>query len=508
MAYIVFARKYRPQTFDEVIGQEHVTKTLKNALKEGKIGHAYLFSGPRGVGKTSVARILAKALNCEKGVTPEPCNLCNRCREITEGRSVDVLEIDGASNRRIEEIRNLREGIGYAPANSRYKVYIIDEVHMLTNEAFNALLKTLEEPPPHAVFIFATTEPHKVPPTILSRCQRFDFRKLTTGEILTRLKEIKEKENINITDQALTLIATRADGALRDAEVILEQLTAYTEGSIDIPDIKEVFGFIDRAFYIELIKGVVEQDDRKIVSQIENIFEQGFDLKEFVVGLIDFLRELLLTKLEVKNPFSLEEDPEIKKIAISTDEDILVGMLNLSVELERSLRYISYSRALIELYLLKMARIPYIKKIDTLIEGIEKGTEKKRETVERKPSPVKEEEPLSGQEIWFKLKSEILKEGNGAIKTFVSSVIYGDFDRENKRLILSNPRRFNYSDNLIFELEDKARELFNMDIKISVKQPQKDEEVEREEKKKKKESLMNHPLVNRAAKLFKVEDIY
>ena len=505
MAYIVLARKYRPKTFEEVVGQGHVTRTLKNALKQGKIGHAYLFAGPRGVGKTSVARILAKALNCENGITPEPCNKCERCREITEARSVDVLEIDGASNRRIEEIRNLREGVGYAPANSRYKVYIIDEVHMLTNEAFNALLKTLEEPPPHVVFIFATTEPHRVPATIMSRCQRFDFRKLTTGEILKRLKEIKEKEGIKITDEALNLIAYRADGALRDAEVAIEQLTAYTEDEISLQDIKEVFGFIDRSFYIELIKGVIEQDDRKIISEIENIFEQGFDLKEFVVGLIDFLRELLLSRLDVKNPFSIEEDPEIKRMAGSTDEDNLVAMLNLAVELERSLRYISYSRAMVELYLLKMARIPYIKRVSELLSGVEKGAASvEAKKGEPEPPPRIEEEPLTGEKLWEKIKEEILKKASGGLRTLVNSVVFENFDKNERRLLLSNPRKTAHTDEQIFQIEDVAKDILGYEIEVLITTPT--QGPQKEEKAGK--GLIGHPLVNKAIKLFGVEDIY
>jgi DNA polymerase-3 subunit gamma/tau len=254
--YLVLARKYRPQKFSEVVGQEHITKTLQNALKEGKIAHSYLFTGPRGVGKTTVARILSKALNCEKGVNIEPCNECTMCREITNGRSQDVLEIDGASNRRIEEIRNLKEGIGYAPIQGRYKVYIVDEVHMLTNEAFNALLKTLEVPPPHTIFIFATTEPYKVPLTILSRCQRFDFRKLTTREIYEHIKKISDIEGIKILDEAIRLISERADGALRDAEVMLDQLRTYTDEEVTEKDVKDVFGFIDKSLYKEIMEGV------------------------------------------------------------------------------------------------------------------------------------------------------------------------------------------------------------------------------------------------------------
>jgi DNA polymerase-3 subunit gamma/tau len=237
MAHRVISLKYRPQHFDELTGQNHVVVSLKGAIKSGRIGHAFLFAGPRGVGKTTTARILAKSLNCIEGSTIHPCQQCQPCREITLSRSIDVVEIDGASNRGIEEIRNLREGVKYSPIHGRYKIYIIDEVHMLTQEAFNALLKTLEEPPPKVIFIFATTNPSKLPATILSRCQRFIFKRLSVKEITTRLCVIAEKENIKLTKDALHYIATRADGSIRDGESILEQLAAFVEGEITADDV-------------------------------------------------------------------------------------------------------------------------------------------------------------------------------------------------------------------------------------------------------------------------------
>ena len=234
MAYQVLARKWRPQTFEEVMGQEPITRTLQNALTAGRVAHAFLFSGPRGVGKTSVARILAKALNCEAGPTPHPDNTCQLCQEITNGSSLDVLEIDGASNRGIDEVRDLREKIKYLPAQSKYKVYIIDEVHMLTKEAFNALLKTLEEPPAHAVFILATTEPHKVPVTILSRCQRYDFRRIPTGVIQAHLAKLAEQEGWNIDPEGLALVARAAEGGLRDAQGFLDQVVTFGGDGVSV----------------------------------------------------------------------------------------------------------------------------------------------------------------------------------------------------------------------------------------------------------------------------------
>ncbi len=428
--YLVIARKYRPQRFEEVVGQEHITKTLQNALKEGKIGHSYLFTGPRGVGKTSVARILSKALNCEKGVNPEPCNECIHCLEITNGRSQDVLEIDGASNRRIEEIRNLKEGIGYAPLKTRYKVYIVDEVHMLTNEAFNALLKTLEEPPPHTIFIFATTEPYKVPSTIVSRCQRFDFRKLTTREIYEHLKKISEMENIKIQDEAMKMLSERADGALRDAEVMLDQLRSYTEETITENDVKDVFGFIDKTLYSNIMEGVIEKDDRKILQLLEDVFDKGYDLKEFIIGFIEFIRNLFLIKLDVRNPYIIGEEHIYKRLADKIDEDTLASIFNLAVELERNLRNIPYSKALLELYLLKMARVPYIKKVSDLLS--------QSEIVEIKEKiEVKEIHEEKTTDLWERIKNEINKSHQrGYICILVNSLKFNRFNEEKKELIL------------------------------------------------------------------------
>ncbi|MGE5855121.1 MAG: DNA polymerase III subunit gamma/tau, partial [Syntrophaceae bacterium] len=232
MEYLVLARKWRPQVFEDVVGQDHVITTLRNAIRLGRVAHAFIFSGPRGVGKTSVARILAKALNCEKGPSEIPCNACANCREITEGSSMDVREIDGASNRGIDEIRELRENVKFSPSSSRYKIYIIDEVHMLTKEAFNALLKTLEEPPEHVMFIFATTEVHKVPATILSRCQRFDFRRISIEEIMTRLRYIAGEEKVTIDEDALMVIAKKGDGSLRDSQSIFDQVRSFCGNTI------------------------------------------------------------------------------------------------------------------------------------------------------------------------------------------------------------------------------------------------------------------------------------
>ncbi len=260
MDYQVLARKFRPQRFDDVTGQEHVVRTLANAIGQGRIGHAYLFSGPRGVGKTSVARILAKSLNCETGPTATPCNVCPNCREITDGTSMDVREIDGASNRGIDEIRELRENVKFAPAAAKYKIYIIDEVHMLTREAFNALLKTLEEPPGHVIFIFATTENHKVPATILSRCQCYDFRRISLAQIAANLDRIAREEGLTVSPAALTWIAEAGDGSMRDAQSIFDQIISYAGPAIADDDVEELLGLADRKYLFRLSEAVLARN--------------------------------------------------------------------------------------------------------------------------------------------------------------------------------------------------------------------------------------------------------
>lgn len=297
MSYQVLALKYRPQTFDEIWAQDHVKDTLKRAITQNKIAHAYLFAGPRGVGKTTTARILAKGLCCVKGPTVNPCNECSACKEITVSRNMDVLEIDGASNRRIEEIRELRENIKYLPSAARYKIYIIDEVHMLTTEAFNALLKTLEEPPKNVVFIFATTSPHKVPGTILSRCQRFDFRKATVDEIVKRLTWLAQKETIKVTNEALHVIARRAEGAIRDAEVILDQLWAFRPDGIDEKSVYELLGAVPGNVFYQYAELLINQDQPGLIKFIDQIFATGYDTIEFYSGLIEYFRCLLMIQI-------------------------------------------------------------------------------------------------------------------------------------------------------------------------------------------------------------------
>ena len=294
MAYIALYRKWRPGTFGDLVGQEHISRTLSNAINTGRIGHAYLFSGPRGTGKTSTAKILAKALNCEQGPTPEPCGKCRACQKINDGSSMDVFEIDAASNRGIDEIRDLRETVKFAPVDGRYKVYIIDEVHMLTTEAFNALLKTLEEPPAHVVFILATTEAHKVPPTIQSRCQRYDFKRITVEEIRGRLETVTAEMGLKVEPEALNMIAIQADGGLRDALSLLDQCSALTEGELTAARVRQTLGLIGHDWIYKLTEAIYARKSQTALAVLADLLRDGKELKQVLTELSLHLRSLMI----------------------------------------------------------------------------------------------------------------------------------------------------------------------------------------------------------------------
>jgi DNA polymerase-3 subunit gamma/tau len=308
VSYEVFARKYRPQTFDDLVGQAHVSRTLKNAVEQNRLAHAYLFVGPRGIGKTSTARILAKALNCIQGPTVTPCGECDNCKEIAAGNSLDVIEIDGASNRGIDDVRELRDNVRYAPAKGHYKIYIIDEVHMLTKEAFNALLKTLEEPPPHVKFIFATTEPDKVLPTILSRCQRFDLHRIPANLIAQHLQLIARKEKITLEAAAAHAIARGAEGGLRDAESMLDQLVAFCGETISESDVLNVFGFTSEQTVVDLMRHILRGETPEAIDLLHQQSESGKDMTRLMSDLIAYLRDLLVFKAK---PDALKEDVDV-----------------------------------------------------------------------------------------------------------------------------------------------------------------------------------------------------
>ncbi len=379
-SYLVLARKWRPQLFEEVVGQRHITQTLQNAISQKRVAHAFLFTGARGVGKTSSARILAKALNCETGPRINPCNQCANCQEVTHGTSMDVIEIDGASNRGIDEIRELRENVRYSPAKSRYKIYIIDEVHMLTKEAFNALLKTLEEPPPHVIFIFATTEPHKIPATILSRCQRYDFKRIPFREVVGSLKRIVEEEEIQVSPRGLLLIAQESEGSLRDAESLLDQVIAYAGKDIRDEDITEVLGLIDRKMLSDTVEAIADRDVERCMKVIEQVYHFGYDLQHFCRELLQYLRNLILFKVS-QHPEGFMELPEEELMLLKTQAekfgfDQLNHLFTLLLKGEQETAQSTFPRTMLELTLIRMATLRPVLSIDEMM--------KKLETVESK----------------------------------------------------------------------------------------------------------------------------
>ncbi len=403
MTYIVLARKWRPLLFEDVIGQEHITQILINALKNERIGHAFIFAGPRGVGKTSTARLLAKAVNCEKYPVVNPCNQCPTCKSITDGHSLDVIEIDGASNRGIDEIRNLRENIRFAPASSRYKIYIIDEVHMLTKEAFNALLKTLEEPPSHAIFIFATTEIHRVPLTILSRCQRFDFKRITVSKIQELLTKITKSEKIKIEPEALLLIARKAEGSMRDAESILDQMISFGGTELSAAQVRNSLGLIDQEIFFEFTDLLPQQNTAEILTFARKIFSSGHDLIDFIHGLEEHFRNLLLTSA-LKDTKFLDVAEHFKKRyqecdQVFSDRD-LIHYLHIVAATEQSLKFSAFPELTLEMLLLKLAFKPASVSLEEIIALLEKKTEAPVATPQEGASPVskKMHTPLTSPE--------------------------------------------------------------------------------------------------------------
>ncbi|MBU4320847.1 MAG: DNA polymerase III subunit gamma/tau [Nitrospinae bacterium] len=374
MSYLVLARKWRPQGFDDLVGQEPIIRILKNSISQKKIAHAYIFSGPRGVGKTSTARILAKALNCENGPTPSPCGTCASCTAVKDGTSIAVLEIDGASNNSVEDIRDLREGVKYTPLGGRYKIYIIDEAHMLSPSAFNALLKTLEEPPPHAIFVLATTVPRKIPATIFSRCQHLPFRRISAQKIKERVRHIASSEDIKISDSAIGMVARAADGSMRDSLTILDQVTAFSS-EIDADGVKDLLGIADIGMLAEVSSAVIDGDREKIINVISELVDKGADLKSFAKDLVEFFRNLLIAKF-VKKPeeiLELSED-EIKivsRILPKISPDLLTLMLSEMAKAELDVRSSFSPRLSLEMSLIRISFLSTLKPVQEAIENID-----------------------------------------------------------------------------------------------------------------------------------------
>ena len=372
--YKVLARRTRPETFDDVVAQDHIVKTIQNAIRSERIAHSYLFSGPRGTGKTTTARLLAKALNCDHGPTPDPCREgpeeCKVCRAIRELKSLDVIEIDGASTGLVDDIRQLREEVAYAASKGKRKVYIIDEVHMLSDGAFNALLKTLEEPPPHVVFVFATTQPTKVPETILSRCQRYNFRRIPTSDILTQLRKIAEEEGLKADEEALLLVARKADGAMRDGLSLLEQMLAFSQGELTADVVRDLLGIIPRDLYFDLFDAILARDGKAALGVVASVMEEGGDAGEFTQGLLEHLRHLLIAS--VSKSMAAEDLPEADKeryvgLAEKLREDDLLQMLQVVSELELTLGRVSEPRFWLELTVMKLVKLASTESLEELL---------------------------------------------------------------------------------------------------------------------------------------------
>lgn len=395
MSYQVIARKWRPKGFAELVGQNHVSQTLFNALKSNRLPHALLFTGPRGTGKTSTARILAKALRCPNAVEFSPCNQCNECQEISQGSSVNVMEIDGASNNGVDAIRELRDSVGYMPSSGRHKIYIIDEVHMLSTSAFNALLKTLEEPPNHVLFIMATTEVQKIPNTILSRCQRFDFRRIPLKLITQRLAEICQSDGIQADDEALWAIARQGDGSMRDSQSLLDQVITFSGNHISIKKVIDVLGLTERNLLVKTIQALVERDPFKIVEVINKIFMAGYDPKLFVKDFLEELRNLLLVKLCPSTANQVVDLPDVEIQYLQqmgqklSSEDIHL-LFDMATKGASDIGRSQDPKVVLEMLLLRMADAPSIQDLKTLIQSLEKKN-LKSSRLEERPTRVQKQ---------------------------------------------------------------------------------------------------------------------
>jgi len=400
MGYLSLYRKWRPQSFVDIAGQKNVVETLKNAIRLDRIAHAYLFCGPRGTGKTSTAKILAKSLNCSEGPTIDPCGECEVCQKIQNNSSIDVIEIDAASNRGIDEIRELREKVKFFPTEGNYKVYIIDEAHMLTKEAFNALLKTLEEPPEYVIFILATTEPHALLPTILSRCQRFDFSRLSVNDIIDRLNFICEQEDVKLTSEAGVAIARSAEGGMRDAISILDQVISYSGNQVGLDDVAAVLGLVEEAVLFEMVNIIVKQKVDEGIKLVNKVINQGKDILQFVSSLINHFRNLLIQKeCEITEGLIELPNEQIKKLEeqaadLTTEE--LLRLINILVELETELKRSNQPRILLEMGIIKLTK----PEIDTSLAGVLDRLTTLEEKIKGKNYlPAKDERQISNEEV-------------------------------------------------------------------------------------------------------------
>lgn len=484
MSFIVSARKYRPQKFSEVIGQDHIVTTIKNSILNNKIAHAYLFSGPRGVGKTTTARLIAKSINCLSREDFEPCGKCSACQAFDNSQSYDIIELDAASNRRIEDIRVLIDSVKYPPTVSKYKIYIIDEVHMLTTESFNALLKTLEEPPEYVVFIFATTDLHKVPATIKSRCQRFDFKRMDVGDIVKQLKIICENENITYDDKSLYLIAQKADGAMRDAESIFDQVATYCQSNITFEQIKEYFALIDEEIIFQLIDDILNKNVADAFIITHKIYDNGWNYNEFInetIRYFKYLLELKLTK-NITNISETNKDRLITLVDKFTVSDI-IRMINFLNQANYELKSAQNQRIFFEITLCNLILIEKSATITELINVIKNNEVSLKET-QNEYSTVKTENintkvdgnnPIK-EEIRSNTSAEIKKDFNGFLNYLSTQqkLLYTtiqqcstEFNENSLKVIVKNPD-IKFSETQQTSLKDVLSQYFGKSIELKI----------------------------------------
>ena len=514
MPYIVSARKYRPQRFEDLIGQEHIANTIKNAIVKHRVGHAYLFSGPRGIGKTSAARIFAKALNCESGPTPSPCNRCTFCREITEGRSLDLVEIDGASNRRVDEIRQLRENVRFVPSSARYKIYIIDEVHMLTTEAFNALLKTLEEPPEHVIFIFATTEVTKVPQTIRSRCQQFVFKRISIPDIIGVLRRILADVSVEAEERALFWIAKSASGSMRDAESVLDQMISYSEDTIKEEDVFYVLGMPSYDIYHNFARFIADKNFTECLTHLEKIVDDGLEVPVLISGLIEYFRNLYVLSVDADTAGLIDlpaDDVETMKAVLASYTSVdIANILTLLVKLFTDVKSSGIAKQLFEITLMKLMHYKEIIQPSILL----KKMEDLRYRIDKSENPAKKNPSVSDNREDIRGEAHISRNSKELM-----DMIIAHFSK-NRRAIaefLSRAKRFTLADNILtvyyaqdekmcYEhvseesarryIEREVTKLLTSDIRITFRM----EEVQEEE-----DDVLASPGVSKVLEIFKGE---
>jgi len=553
MGYLVLARKFRPQTFEQVVGQEHITQTLNHAVSSGRVAHAILFSGPRGTGKTTVARLLAKAMNCEGGPTSEPCNHCRSCREITAGGAVDVFEIDGASNNSVDQIRELRDNVKYLPAHSLYKIYIIDEVHMLSIAAFNALLKTLEEPPAHVMFMFATTEPQKIPVTILSRCQRYDFRRIRIDDIVRHMQMIGEKEGVLIDEKSLWMIGCEAGGSMRDALSLLDQVISCADGEVGYEQVLNILGGIDREILFEMSGAVLDADIPAVLNIVNDANDRGYDLKKFYENLVDHFRNLMVVKMG-KAPEKLVDVPEVEIQRMQEQIQacspvFLTQVFECLFHEGTTIKYSLHPRMALEIILIKIAGIRPVLPIEVLIEKLDMlrqdvarhGNVSCRPPVEgavvcgcdsdaEKPSPPCAEEktteelvestPLpeshatSPEMIWKKVQ-DVIRKKHPALWANMADCRLKRFSDECLELEI-NGSRFNLGmirrEKNMVVLKNVCREISGRQLDIVLHgnvKSQENRQIKKQADDRLKQEALSHPVVAETLEIFhgKIEDI-